>query len=67
MVNIADIEVDGRARSGSTGRLFGACRPAIGLGARFRRPLCDESQAAGVSLLGGDVTRAATSQLRLRP
>jgi thiamine-monophosphate kinase len=57
-VNVADIEAMG-ARA--TGLLVGFSAPAdlpLGWVLDFADGLCQESRAAGVSLLGGDVTRA---------
>jgi thiamine-monophosphate kinase len=57
-VNVADIEAIG-ARA--TGLLVGFSAPAdlpLGWVLDFADGLCQESRAAGVSLLGGDVTRA---------
>jgi thiamine-monophosphate kinase len=57
-VNVADLEAIGAQ---ATGLLVGFSAPAdlkVGWVLEFADGLCQEAEAAGVSLLGGDVTRA---------
>ena len=61
---MADIEAMGGRRRGGHRRVLGARRPADGLGAGLSAGLRAECEAAGVSLVGGDVTRPATSRSR---